>query len=115
MEENGEAAETWRDLVHGTPGWWSGEPVVTAAYEHPTLRTLFPLPTHGTLKFFRTARPPYPAVRTDDLPFIVGGGPPYQVYTPGYGRLLGEATTAAEAVELVVASLPGSASPDPRD
>ncbi|CCH19107.1 DUF6193 family natural product biosynthesis protein [Micromonospora lupini] len=109
MDEKIEAAQSWRELVHGTSGWWSGDPVVKAAYEDPTLRTLFPFPTHGTLKFFRYARQPYPAVPREELPFIVCGGPPYRVFTPGYEQLVGEATTAVEAVELVVASLPDPA------
>jgi hypothetical protein len=112
MEETTEVAKAWRKLVDGTPGWWSGDPVVSAAYEHPTLRTLFPFPTHGTLRFFRSAWPPFPAVPTDDLPFIVCGCPPYKVFTAGYGQLVGEARTAEEAVKLLVASLPNLAPPD---
>ncbi|MEU4335914.1 DUF6193 family natural product biosynthesis protein [Micromonospora lupini] len=111
MEEETESAQSWRELVYGTPGWWSGDPVVKAAYEDPTLRTLFPLPTHGTLKFFSTVRQPHPAGPREELPFIVCGGPPYRVFTPGYEQLVGEATTAVEAVALVVASLPEPSSP----
>jgi hypothetical protein len=46
------------------------------------------------------------------MPFIVCGGPPYKVFTAGYGQLVGEARTAEEAAKLLVASLPDLASPD---
>ncbi|RZB13551.1 hypothetical protein StrepF001_43550 [Streptomyces sp. F001] len=42
----------------------------------------------------------------DDLPFILYGGPPYNVYSSGYADLLGEVATPAEAAALVVRHLP---------
>ncbi|MCW3819762.1 DUF6193 family natural product biosynthesis protein [Micromonospora sp. DR5-3] len=109
MEDTSKIDETWRELVNDAPGWWSGDPVIRAAYEHPTLRALFPFPTHGTLRFYRTAPPPWPTDPADQLPFIVCGGPPYQIFTAGYGQLVGEANAAEEAVTLLVASLPDPA------
>ncbi|WP_373871273.1 DUF6193 family natural product biosynthesis protein [Actinoplanes xinjiangensis] len=46
-----------------------------------------------------------PVSPEDALPFIVSGNP-YQVYTPGYGKVLGEAATPDEAVALLAAHLP---------
>jgi hypothetical protein len=106
MDQPADAAEAWRELLHGRPAWWSDNPVLLAASEHPALRTLFCLPTHGTLRFFRSAWR-YPDAPADDLPMIVLAGPPYKVYTASYGQLVGEAATAHEVVELLVASLPG--------
>lgn len=111
MEDTPTADETWRELVAGRPGWWSDDPIVRAAYENPTLRTLFPFPTHGTLKFYRKAQQPWPATRGEQLPFIVCAGPPYDVYAPGYGQLIGKAETAEKAVTLLVASLPDPGRP----
>jgi hypothetical protein len=47
-----------------------------AAFEHPVLSRLYPVPTHGTLRFCRIP-PSLPPVELDEeeLPFIVGGGP----------------------------------------
>ncbi|MGW4293300.1 DUF6193 family natural product biosynthesis protein [Micromonospora chersina] len=112
MEDTTKVDETWRDLLNSSSGWWSGDPVIRAAYEHRTLRALLPLPTHGTLRFYRTPRPPWPAQPSDPLPFIVCGSPPYKIFTAGYGELIGEANTAEEAVTLLVASLPDLAPPE---
>ncbi|WP_444978760.1 DUF6193 family natural product biosynthesis protein [Actinoplanes xinjiangensis] len=65
----------------------------------------FPFPTHGTLAFCRTPPASLPVSPEDALPFIVSGNP-YQVYTPGYGKVLGEAATPDEAVALLAAHLP---------
>ncbi len=80
-------------------------PVAAAAYAEPVLRSLFPLHTHGTLKFIRDA-PPWHEPPVDDLPFIVLGEPPYSVYMAAYTTCLGEVATAEEAISLVVAHLP---------
>lgn len=97
--------EVWRALMDDTQSWWAADPVFRAAYEHPTLRALFPMATHGTLKFFRTAWS-YLDVPAHDLPLIACGGPPYQVISAGYERIIGLAATAEEAAELVVENLP---------
>ncbi|WP_155252948.1 hypothetical protein [Salinispora pacifica] len=41
-----------------------------------------------------------------DLPLIACGGPPCQVISAGYERIIGFAATAEEAAELVVENLP---------
>ncbi len=99
-------AETWRAILDGSPGARRGDPIIIeAAYRHPVVRQLFPFPTHGTLVFFRTPPSSLPVDPEDELPFIAGGGP-YQIYTPGYGTVLGEAVTPDEAVALLAAHLP---------
>lgn len=45
-------------------------------------------------------------VPAHDLPLIACGGPPCQVISAGYERIIGFATTAEEAAELVVENLP---------
>jgi hypothetical protein len=86
--------------------------VIEAAYAQSRLPDLFPFPTHGTLHLLRAAPPPWPESDRDRLPFIVCGEPPYKIYTPGYGDLLGEAATPAEAAELLVAHLPDAVGED---
>jgi len=105
MKPATEADEVWHRLLDDKEGWWADDPVFKAAYEHPTLRALFPIASHGTLKFFRTAWS-YPDVPAHDLPLIACGGPPYQVISAGYERIIGFAATAEEAAKLVVANLP---------
>lgn len=113
MPEAPDIPTAWRQLLERTPGTRQGNPlVVEAAYAQPKLRGLYPWPSHGTLKFLRSG-PPWevdlgapPLVTFDDLPFIVCDEPPYQVYTTGYTDLLGEASTAEEAVAIVVSHLP---------
>ncbi|WP_200304101.1 DUF6193 family natural product biosynthesis protein [Streptomyces adelaidensis] len=82
--------------------------VVEAAHAEPRLRALYPFPTHGTLAFLRCAPPPWPGPGRG-LPFILYGGPPYEVYSAGYAELLGEVATPAEAAALVVSHLPADA------
>ena len=113
MEPATEADKAWRALLDDTQYWWAGHPVFKAAYEHPTLRALFPMATHGTLRFYRTAWN-WPDTPADDLPLIACGGPPYQVISPGYERIIGlDSATAEEAAELVVANLPPGALDSP--
>ncbi|SDL39150.1 DUF6193 family natural product biosynthesis protein [Streptomyces indicus] len=81
-------------------------PIAKAAYEQPALRRLFPFHTHGTLKFTRTAPPWGDPPPRNNSPFIVTGGPPYSVYRDGYRTLLGETSTAEDAVQVVVDHLP---------
>lgn len=98
--------DTWHAILNGTPGARRGDPlIIEAAHRHPVVRQLFPFPTHGTLVFFRTPPSSLPVRPEDELPFIVGGGP-YQIYTPGYGKVLGEAATPDEAVAVLAAHLP---------
>jgi Family of unknown function (DUF6193) len=110
MSEARDAESAWRWLLERKPGTRGAAdeelmPFVKAAYAQPRLRCLYPFPTHGTLRFLRSA-PPRPAMQADDLPFIVCDGPPYKVYADLYAVLIGEATTAEEAAWLVVAHLP---------
>jgi hypothetical protein len=108
MSDSSIIADTWRAILNGAPGARRGyPPLIEAAYRHPMVRQLFPFPTHGTLAFFRTPPASLPVGPGEELPFIVGGGP-YRIYTPGYGRVLGEAATPDEAVALLAAHLPGS-------
>ncbi|MER5369545.1 DUF6193 family natural product biosynthesis protein [Streptomyces sp. NPDC002722] len=63
-----------------------------------------PFPTHGTLRFLRSA---LPFRGTDhDAPLIVCGGPSYQVSATGHAALPGEAATPAKAAAIVVSNLP---------
>ncbi|SCG33811.1 DUF6193 family natural product biosynthesis protein [Micromonospora humi] len=105
MEPVAEADGAWRALLDVRHQWWSDHPVFLAAYANPTLRTLFPFATHGTLRFFRTPWS-WPDTPVHDLPLISCGGPPYQVISAGYERLIGLAESAEEAADLVVANLP---------
>ncbi|MET8703792.1 DUF6193 family natural product biosynthesis protein [Kitasatospora sp. NPDC004723] len=106
MPEAPDTPTAWRQLLECTPGTRQGDPlVVEAAHAQPRLRSLYPWPSHGTLKFLRSA-PSWDRSDPDDLPFIVCGGPPYKVYSTGYATLLGEADTPEEAAALVVAHLP---------
>ncbi|WP_406349265.1 DUF6193 family natural product biosynthesis protein [Streptomyces sp. NBC_00144] len=113
MPEAPDIETAWRQLLEGTPGTRQGDPlVVEAAYAQSRLRDLFPFPTHGTLHFLRAVPPPWPESDRDRLPFIVCGGPPYKIYTTGYGDVLGEAATPEEAAELLVAHLPDAVGDD---
>ncbi|MFE7115266.1 DUF6193 family natural product biosynthesis protein [Streptomyces sp. NPDC057654] len=106
MPEAPDIPTAWRQLLERTPGTRQGDPlVIEAAYAQPELRSLYPWPSHGILKFLRSA--PSSAGNDDNLPFIVCGKPPYTVYTSGYTTLLGEVATPEEAAALVVAHLPG--------
>jgi hypothetical protein len=105
MPEALDISTAWRHLLERTPGTRQGDPlVVEAAHAQPRLRSLYPWPSHGTLKFLRSA--PSWAEDHDDLPFIVCGRPPYKVYASRYAILLGEAATPEEAAALLVAHLP---------
>ncbi|MEV0485325.1 DUF6193 family natural product biosynthesis protein [Streptomyces sp. NPDC050508] len=115
MPESPDIAAVWSILLERRPGTRGATqedllPVVEAAYAEPRLRALYPFPTHGTLRFLR-GTPPWREPNHDDLPFILYGGPPYEVYTSGYGELLGEAGTPAEAAALVVSHLPTGQGP----
>ncbi|MEU6417306.1 DUF6193 family natural product biosynthesis protein [Streptomyces spiralis] len=110
MSEAPDIATAWRWLLERRSGprgatHESLTVIVEAAHAEPRLRGLFPFPTHGTLHFLRSA-PPWSGSDHDDVPFIVYGGPPYQVYSAGYAALLGEVATPAEATALVVNNLP---------
>ena len=104
MTDADEIEEAWRRLVDGGPHWWSEHPVFRAAYENSTLRALFPFPSHGSLSFYATAWPPYPARRPGRLAFVVGDGPPWNVYRgTDFSHLAGAAESGEEAVALLVA------------
>nr|GID85158.1 hypothetical protein Ade03nite_40820 [Actinoplanes derwentensis] len=105
MESRPEPDKVWLELLDNDTNWWAGNPVFRASYEHPALRALFPRPSHGTLRFYRTAWS-WPDTPAHDLPLIACGGPPYQVISAGYERIIGLAATAEEAAELVVENLP---------
>ncbi|MEU0957199.1 DUF6193 family natural product biosynthesis protein [Streptomyces niveus] len=110
MSEAPDIATAWRWLLErrsGTRGATheSLPVIVEAAHAEPCLRGLYPFPTHGTLHFLGSA-PPWSGSDHDDVPFIVYGGLPYQVYAAGYLALLGEVATPAEAAALVVSNLP---------
>ncbi|GAA0588951.1 hypothetical protein GCM10010172_87420 [Paractinoplanes ferrugineus] len=112
MEPVTDADEAWRVLLDDKQHWWADNPVFKAAYENPTLRALFPFPTHGTLRFFRTPWT-WPDTPAQNLPLIACGGPPYQVIAAGYERIIGQAESAKEAADLVVANLPPSVTSSP--
>ncbi|MFE5486641.1 DUF6193 family natural product biosynthesis protein [Streptomyces sp. NPDC056527] len=112
MSEVPDVATAWCGLLERRPGMRGAThdslpAVVEAAHAEPLLRSLYPFPTHGTLRFLRSA-PPSLEPGQDDLPSISYGGPPYKVYASGYADLLGEVATPAEAAALVVRHLPGN-------
>ncbi|MEU4066184.1 DUF6193 family natural product biosynthesis protein [Streptomyces wedmorensis] len=109
MPEAPDVPTAWSWLLERKPGTRGATQdsllaVVEAAHAEPRLRRLYPFPTHGTLRFLRSA-PPWAELNHDDLPFILYGGPPYKIYTSGYADLLGEAGTPKEAAALVVRHL----------
>ncbi|UUU36382.1 DUF6193 family natural product biosynthesis protein [Streptomyces sp. CA-210063] len=117
MSEAPDIATAWHWLLERRPGTRGATHdalpvVVEAAYAEPSLRALYPFPTHGTLHFLRSA-PPWPDSDHDEAPFILYGGPPYQVYSSRYTDLLGECATPAEAAALVVSHLPAHAGGEP--
>jgi hypothetical protein len=110
--------EEWRRLMDQLPRDRSDNPsfeaALVAAYEHPTLRALWPFPSHGTVSFYRTPWPPYPAPRPERLGFIICDGPPFSVYRGvGFDHLVGAAGTVEDAVVLLAARVSGLAGPDP--
>ncbi|MFD4878064.1 DUF6193 family natural product biosynthesis protein [Streptomyces sp. NPDC058420] len=110
MSEAPDIATAWTWLLAREPGTRGAThdalvPVAEAAYAEPRLRRLYPFPTHGTLHFLHAA-PPWTEPHHDGLPFILYGGPPYKVYTSGYGVLLGETDTPAAAAALVLSQVP---------
>lgn len=86
--------------------------VADAAYAEPRLRQLFPFVSHWVLCFSRCTGSPF----TFDVPcigYVLPEGS-YQVRQPGWTDdrvVLGHATTAADAVTLVVANLPDGCGP----
>lgn len=111
MADAPDIATAWCWLLERRPGTRGATHdellvVVEAAYVEPRLRVLYPFPTHGALHFLRSAPPWRDRSRSDDLPFILYGGPPYKVYASGYTGLLGEAATPGEAVSIMVTHLP---------
>ncbi|MFF8835676.1 DUF6193 family natural product biosynthesis protein [Streptomyces sp. NPDC015130] len=108
MSEAPDVATAWLWLLERRPGTRGAmhdelAVVVEAAHAEPCLRELYPFPTHGTLRFLRSA-PPWSG-SDHDVPSIGYGGPPYKVYSADYD-LLGEAATPAEAAALVVSNVP---------
>ncbi|MEU2180877.1 DUF6193 family natural product biosynthesis protein [Streptomyces thermolilacinus] len=104
MSEAPDVATAWCRLLERRPGTRGATheslpAIVEAAHAEPCLRGLYPFPTHGTLRFLRSA-PPWHGPDHDDLPFIVYGVPPYKVYSSGYADLLGEVATPEEAAAL---------------
>ncbi|MEU3302476.1 MULTISPECIES: DUF6193 family natural product biosynthesis protein [unclassified Streptomyces] len=79
-----------------------------AAYENPQLRSFFPLISHGSLQFSRCTRYPW----SRDVPALfrrrAGGFSVLRLWETGESgrREVGVAGTAAEAVDLLVATLP---------
>ena len=91
----------------------SFDATLVAAYENPTLRALWPFPSHGTVNFYKTAWPPYPAHRSDRLGFIICDGPPFNVYRGvDFSHLVGSAGTVEDAVALLAACISGRAGTD---
>ena len=92
----------------------SFDAIFVAAYEHPTLRALWPFPSHGTVSFYETAWPPHPAPRPDRLGFVICDGPPFNVYRGiGFDHLVGAASTVEGAVALLAACISGLTGTDP--
>jgi Family of unknown function (DUF6193) len=110
VSEPSKTANTWRAILDGAPDARRGDPpILRAAFEHPVLSRLYP--THGTLKFYRTPPSSLPADQSEELPFVVCGGPPYKIYAAGYARLIGEADTPTAAVAILAAAVSDADTP----
>ncbi len=118
MDESIKIENEWRRQMDHLTRTRSDNPsfdaVLLAAHEQPTLRTLWPFPSHGTVSFYETAWPPYPAARPNRLGFIICDGPPFNVYRGvDFDQLVGSAGTVENAVTLLAACISGLAGTDP--
>lgn len=97
-----------KEKAADTPGFPEFGRVVELAYAEPRLRQLFPFTSHWTVAFSScTGRPYHDEVAIAPQP---GGGPYLVLRHPNTG-VLGEVSTAAEAVALALAHLPESVGP----
>ncbi len=102
--DEGNAAEmAWRMLLNRDRTFRSGDlALAEAAYAEPSLRVLFPFPSHGWFHFIRDTAPP----DAEKPPVIVPTTDGWRIYTADIERVLGEADSPADAAALVVAHLP---------
>ncbi len=110
-EESRSAAEIvaaeWSDVL--SYGWDRIDPAVPrAAYQHPALRELWPMVSHGVLYLSRCTR--YPWSRDIGTAFPQGGGG-YRIRRESDRTTLGEVDTLEEAYALIAASLPDGCGP----
>ncbi|PVC84455.1 hypothetical protein DBP20_18660 [Streptomyces sp. CS131] len=110
-EESRSAAEivaaAWSDVLsYGTD--LINPAVPRAAYQHPALRELWPMVSHGVLYLSRSIR--YPWSRDIPTAFRQGGGG-YQVRRQPDQALLGVVDTLEEAYVLIATSLPDGCGP----
>ncbi|MFD3814613.1 DUF6193 family natural product biosynthesis protein [Streptomyces rubiginosohelvolus] len=82
--------------------------VPQAAYQHPSLRVLWPMVSHGVLYLSRCTQWPWSGDVGTAYPLVKGG---YRVRRESDKSLLGEVDTIEEAYELIAASLPDGCGP----
>jgi hypothetical protein len=99
-------AAQWRSL-RSAPRVERARPVLEAAYEHPVLRRLLPVLSHGSLHFSTCTGYPY----SWDVPYIEPLDSGYRVAGPRRGSVIGTADSAADAVSIVVEHLPADCGP----
>ncbi|MFF4944932.1 DUF6193 family natural product biosynthesis protein [Streptomyces rubiginosohelvolus] len=100
-------AAEWSDvLCYGTD--LINPAVPRAAYQHPSLRELWPMVSHGVLYLSRCTR--YPWSRDIGTAFPRSGGG-YRIRRESDKALLGVVDTLEEAYALIAASLPDGCGP----
>ncbi|MFD7669662.1 DUF6193 family natural product biosynthesis protein [Streptomyces anulatus] len=82
--------------------------VPRAAYQHPSLRELWPMVSHGVLYLSRCTRWPWTSDVGTAYPQVVGG---YRVRRASDKTLLGEVDTVEAAYALIAATLPEGCGP----
>ncbi|MFI7893491.1 DUF6193 family natural product biosynthesis protein [Streptomyces sp. CACIS-1.16CA] len=82
--------------------------VPRAAYQHPSLRELWPMVSHGVLYLSRCTKWPWTNDVGTAYPLVEGG---YRVRRTSDKSLLGVVDTVEEAYALIAASLPDGCGP----
>lgn len=102
----GAVAIIWQQQLDA-PVYEPIKPLLLASFAEPRLRALRPFTSHLVLHFSRCIGYPF----SRDLPFVTPlAGGRYSVYeTPA--RMIGEVDNAAQAIDTVVAALPGDLGP----
>lgn len=100
-------AAEWSDLLsYGTD--LINPAVPRAAYQHPSLRELWPMVSHGVLYLSRCTEYPWSRDVGTAFPQSAGG---YRVRRESDKTLIGVADTVEEAYELIAANLPDNCGP----
>ncbi|MEU5283036.1 DUF6193 family natural product biosynthesis protein [Streptomyces sp. CA-278952] len=100
-------AAEWSDILsYGTD--LINPAVPRAAYQHPSLRELWPMVSHGVLYLSRCTQWPWTRDVGTAYPLVEGG---YRVRRESGKTMLGEVDTVEEAYELIAARLPDGCGP----